>query len=697
MNMKKPSLFLSIAFSSLSLFGQITDSKIIDKGSSGRFKSFAVSEKSLPDYVVYRPKNLKQVKKRSGSIPLFVFANGGCNDTSIPYERFLSELASHGYIVIALGSLQNDLNDREIKKTQEKMIPKAIDWMLAQNADKNSEYYGIISTDKIAIGGHSCGGADALSCALDPRVKTYMMFNSGMGDMEMFGATPNSINNIHAPIIYMAGGPSDVAYENAKKDFERINHVPVVFTNHTNAGHSGTFDLKYGGDFSRMTLEWLDFIFKEEDKSDLFVKGNLKTYPEWDLSSKNFNKGYTLKSSDLQNTVINPVKVSKIDSTLKSMVETGKINCVSAFVAKSGDIVYNNAFGYKNKEKNEPASVDDYYVMFSQTKAITTVAFMTLVERGLVAINDPVSKYLPEISNEVVVEVKDDGTYTTRPASTPMTFAHLMSHSSGLNSGEVKKIRHIEMSRRTQQDNGNNNIPGQHSFGDEHQKTLASNMKSLLSYPLGFDPGTQWDYHISTNMLGYLIEVISGMTLRDYVKQYVLNPLEMNDTDWYFSSDKGSRFVMPYDYVDGELKAGNPSFALRAIGNDYTYCEGAIGLNGPIGDYAKFCQMLLNKGEFRGQRILKPETIELMTTVNQLPESNSGGKGFKFGLGFELYNEQKRPVSQVSPTAYAWGGMMGTEYIIDPENDLIALFYLNMFKRDYMYPLFLEEVYKAFK
>ena len=128
MNMKKPSLFLSIAFSSLSLFGQITDSKIIDKGSSGRFKSFAVSEKSLPDYVVYRPKNLKQVKKRSGSIPLFVFANGGCNDTSIPYERFLSELASHGYIVIALGSLQNDLNDREIKKTQEKMIPKAIDW-----------------------------------------------------------------------------------------------------------------------------------------------------------------------------------------------------------------------------------------------------------------------------------------------------------------------------------------------------------------------------------------------------------------------------------------------------------------------------------------------------------------------------------------------------------------------------------------
>ena len=153
---------------------------------------------------------------------------------------------------------------------------------------------------------------------------------------------------------------------------------------------------------------------------------------------------------------------------------------------------------------------------------------------------------------------------------------------------------------------------GQHSFGDEGQRTLASSMKALLPYPLGFDPGTQWDYHVSTNMLGYLIEIISGMPLRDYVKKEVLEPLEMNDTDWYYAPDKLANFVRPYDYIDGKLNPSNAFFAQRAIGDDHTYCEAAIGLNGPIGDYAKFCQMLLNKGEFRGKRILMPQTVAIL-------------------------------------------------------------------------------------
>jgi CubicO group peptidase (beta-lactamase class C family) len=128
-----------------------------------------------------------------------------------------------------------------------------------------------------------------------------------------------------------------------------------------------------------------------------------------------------------------------------------------------------------------------------------------------------------------------------------------------------------------------------------------------------------------------------------------------------------------------------------------TYAEGAIGLNGPIEDYAKFCQMLLNRGEFNGRRILKPETIDAMTKVNRLPEKNAGGKGFQFGLSFELYNAEKKPVPQVSNTAYAWGGLFGTEYIIDPENNMIALFYLNMPRRETLYPLFLSKAYQLFE
>ena len=590
-------------------------------------------------------------------------------------------------------AFQYELHDRIIQTTPHNMIPKAIDRMLSLNADKNSEYYDIISVDKIAVGGHSCGGADALSTATDPRIKTYLLFNSGIGDMSMFGATPESVSKIHAPVIYIVGGPSDIAYPNAMMDYERISDVPVVFANFHEAGHSGTFDKEFGGSFSEMTIDWLDFIFGNDDKRSLFTEEITDEYPGWTLLSRNFKKEHVKKSSDLNNSRIDPVRVSGIDSVLKSLVDQCKINSVAAFVAKSGDIVYNNSYGYKDIEKNKKASVDDYYVMFSQTKAVTTVAFMTLVERGLVAVNDPVSKYLPGISDQVVLSVNEDGTYTTRPVSTPMTFAHLMSHSSGLNAGLVKDIIQKERMLKKAVDIGKSIA----QTGLLNKWTLASYMERLLPYPLGFDPGSQWDYHISTDMLGYLIEIISGMSLRDYTKQYVLEPLEMDETDWYFPSDKASRFVKTYNYENGILSPFRISYSDNVIGDDYSYCQGAAGLSGPIGDYAKFCQMLLNKGEFRERRILKPETVELMTTVNQLPEDNHGGWGFKFGLGFELFNEKKRPVPQVSTTAYAWGGMLGTEYIIDPENDLIALFYLNMSKRDFVYPLFLEQVYETFK
>jgi CubicO group peptidase (beta-lactamase class C family) len=171
----------------------------------------------------------------------------------------------------------------------------------------------------------------------------------------------------------------------------------------------------------------------------------------------------------------------------------------------------------------------------------------------------------------------------------------------------------------------------------------------------------------------------------------------MNDTDWYYEPEKLSRFVKAYRAVDGKLEPATNMYSEGTVSAEQTYCEGAIGLNGPIEDYAKFCQMLLNKGEFNGQRILKPETIELMTTVNQLPEVNSGGEGFQFGLGFELYNELKKPIPAVSNSAFAWGGMFGTAYIIDPENNLVALFYINMARHEPLYPGYLKKVYQMIK
>jgi CubicO group peptidase (beta-lactamase class C family) len=395
-------------------------------------------------------------------------------------------------------------------------------------------------------------------------------------------------------------------------------------------------------------------------------------------------------------------KIASLDSLLQSLANQKKVSSVVGFVAKGGNVVYNKAFGWKDVENQMPASVNDYYILFSQTKAITTVAFMTLVDKGLVAVDDPVSKYFPEIPDRVVTAVHEDGTYETRPVTTPMTFAHLMSHSSGLGAGKVREIRAKKQGLGLNAD-ARPRIPektpnGQHSFGgDFNVKYLKDEMLDLAKYPLGFDPGTEYSYHISTNMLGYMVERISGKTLREYVKEAVLEPIGMTETDWYYKPEALSRFVKVYNSVDGKLEPASNMFSEATISSQQTYCEGALGLNGPIEDYAKFCQMMLNKGTFNGKRILRPETVELMTTINRLPEKNAGGDGFRFGLGFELYNEKRKPVPEVSNTAYAWGGMYGTAYIIDPANNMIALFYINMARHDDVYPLFLSKAYKLFE
>lgn len=406
--------------------------------------------------------------------------------------------------------------------------------------------------------------------------------------------------------------------------------------------------------------------------------------------------------ADSQDVKMDAEAISEIDDLLQSFIDEKKVSSVSAFVAKDGKVFYSKAYGWKNVAEGVPVSIDDYYVLFSQTKAVVTVAFMTLVEQGLVSIDDPVSEYFPQIPNEVVTKIHADGSYDTRPIAAPMTFAHLMSHSSGLGAGLAGDIRRAKL-KRDDRPSGffGATVPdviphGQHTGGGNlNARYLKEEMLALAKYPLGFDPGSEWNYHVSTNMLGYMIERISGQPLRQYVKEKILLPLGMNDTDWYYEPDALGRFVKAYSAVDGELIPASNMYSEGAVSTQQTYAEGAIGLNGPITDYAKFCQMMLNKGIFNGNRILKSETVELMTTINRLPEKNSGGEGFRFGLGFELYNEQKKPVSEVSNSAYAWGGLFGTEYIIDPENDLIALFYLNMYQRDVLYPKFLSKIYQA--
>jgi len=259
---------------------------------------------------------------------------------------------------------------------------------------------------------------------------------------------------------------------------------------------------------------------------------------------------------------IDEQRVKSLDSLLQGFIDNNKLSCVTAFVAKGGNVFYKKAFGWKDIENKIPATVDDYYILFSQTKAITTVAFMTLVEKGLVSINDPVSKYFPEIPDQVVTKVNEDGTYETRPVASPMTFVHLMSHSSGLSAGLAGKIRGTERPRAaTPAGSGN------------EERYLKDAMLNLAKKPLGFDPGTEYSYHISTNMLAYMIERISGKTLREYVNETVLIPLGMNQTDWYYEPEALSKFVKAYSLVNGKIEPASNMFSEMAVGKVQTYCK----------------------------------------------------------------------------------------------------------------------------
>jgi len=371
-----------------------------------------------------------------------------------------------------------------------------------------------------------------------------------------------------------------------------------------------------------------------------------------------------------------------IDLLIQEHIDKGLLPHALTFVAKNGVVIHNKAFGWNNIENDIMLKKDDIFRNFSQTKAITSVALMTLFEKGKFHLNEPVSKFIPECTNQVLENVNPDGTYTTRPVASPLTIRHLLCHTSGiLGNSQLRTLRQEQMKKR-------DNKP---------YETLAEEVIEAIQLPLAFDPGTQWNYHPSSDVCGYLVEVFSGMSLRDYVKQTILEPLGMIDTDWFYPENYRERIVTAYIEKEGNLVARNDVWSGRnPFQEDQRYCQGGTGLSGTIEDYARFCQMILNGGIFNNQRILGRKTIEMMS-VNQLPEQNNGGKNFQFGLGFEIY-----PYTGISnlnliasPGSLQWGGMYNTDYLIDPKERLIILLYTNRVPDIHIWEKFLNTVYQA--
>ena len=267
--------------------------KVVEFGGSGPHKAIAVREKSLPDFTVYRPLNLDAaMRPRRGQwggaarkLPVLVFCNGGCMDTSIGYENMLTDIASYGYVVVAIGELQMMAQHEKDQHTPSSMVKRALDWICSPA----SPYYNYIDTEKIAAAGHSCGGAQVLANAVDPRLKTYLILNAGMGKMTMADASAKSLKNLHGPILYLVGGTSDVAWQNAQQDYKAIKRVPVVLADNTQSGHGGTYEQPNGGANARMVRVWLDWQLKDKQENErLFIGGDLTGYDGFTIQHKNY-------------------------------------------------------------------------------------------------------------------------------------------------------------------------------------------------------------------------------------------------------------------------------------------------------------------------------------------------------------------------------------------------------------------------
>lgn len=284
---------LAVAFPAWS--DEVT-SRVIEDGGTGKYSAVMMTEASLPTHTLFRPADMKNFKGRK-ALPLIVWGNGACYDSPWEHVNFLNEVASHGYLVIAIGTMPKASGDQVTERSTSAKLLEAIDWAIAQNKDKTSDYFNRIDTGNIAVAGMSCGGLQALEVAGDPRITSLVVCNSGIFNDPIRGSAmpmmpqldKTQLKKIHTPTLYLLGGPSDIAYNNGMNDVEQINHVPV-FVGNIDVGHGGTYAQPFGGDYAKVATAWFDWQLKGDKKAGKLFTGNppgLSKWPGWAVDKKN--------------------------------------------------------------------------------------------------------------------------------------------------------------------------------------------------------------------------------------------------------------------------------------------------------------------------------------------------------------------------------------------------------------------------
>jgi CubicO group peptidase (beta-lactamase class C family) len=367
-------------------------------------------------------------------------------------------------------------------------------------------------------------------------------------------------------------------------------------------------------------------------------------------------------------------RLARIREHFQRYVDAGQLAGTVTLVARRGRVAYLESQGHLEIERRRPMAADSVFRIYSMTKPIASVGLMMLYEEGRFQLDDPVHRFIPSWGDLRVFVSGNHPTFKTAPVERPMTIRDLLSHTSGLTYGFMERTNVDTAYRKLGiADSGR---PGY---------TLQHMVETLAKLPLEFSPGTLWNYSVSTDVVGHLIEVISGQRLDRYLAEHVLEPLGMHDTGFVIREDQVPRFAANY------LREASGTLTLlddpgQSHYRECTFFSGGGGLVSTAPDYFRFTAMLRNHGELDGIRFLGRKTVELMTT-NHLPGgqdltqlaqagmfTETAYAGVGFGLGFSVMQSPARAQVLGTPGEYAWGGAASTAFWVDPAEDLIVIF-----------------------
>ncbi|MCA6241368.1 MAG: beta-lactamase family protein [Phenylobacterium sp.] len=380
-----------------------------------------------------------------------------------------------------------------------------------------------------------------------------------------------------------------------------------------------------------------------------------------------------------------PARLARIDRFLEEKyLASGRLPFVHLQVTRGGERVHETVQGLADRERGRAATREGVHRIYSMTKPITSLAFMMLVEEGKVALDDPVSRFIPEWKDLAVFSA-GTGPYLTTPPARPIQMVDLLRHTSGLTYG---------FQTRTNVDAAYRKL----KIADAHGPLdMPGFVDTLARLPLEFSPGEAWNYSVSTDVLGVLVERISGQRFQDFLAERILAPLGMTETGFSVRADQAKRFSACYAPTpEGGLTLQDDPVT-SAYHQTPRFHSGGGGLVSTADDYMKFCRMLVNQGELNGHRLIAPATLRLMAS-NHLPGgqdltmlsrslfSEATNAGVGFGLGFAVTFDPVRAMLTSSPGEYYWGGAASTAFWIDPVKD-IAVVFLTQLMGSSTYPI----------